>query len=342
LEFCYEAAEVDLTGEHLGQGKDQQPFLWHARDPSGKLVSYRWMYLKAGSFDVHVTVNEAPDHQWWVNVRFNPARLWDPDGWSTCTASEAVAAADALVVWLARHRLVVPRCPHTERAYSLPHCPDVVGCQLADVRLTRVDTAIDFSDVQHPTDWVRLLMLRRQPRLRTKSPFRERSAWADSGRNGWRVRTYVKSQRHSRAPADVLRVEVQARTHKLRKSDLHLHVDLLDERRLHATFRAGFEWGLGEAFLAADTSLPEILDIEAAESGPTLARNFGKFMEAGRQPPPLSRPTLRKYTRIAQEYGLVPGLSIVDGTGSRPARWLSPVQGVERRIGSGRGRHQLP
>ncbi len=312
--------------------------------PPGRrpLVSYESVWRPAAGVEVRLEVWaysrpiepdswQAGEEQWWCKVEANPARLREPEGWSTCPVEEAAPLVMALVVRLAELRVVERACPHVQLAEwhgtlerdRTDHWDGVCrdwACMNNrgeyGLALNRLDVAVDVEDVEDIPLWRHVLRSTPQPRVRQKlDRYGDRYIAVSSGERGVRFTLYDKHQegrdkrkpQASRAPVGTMRLEAQVHKDWLTN---HGHVrrpEDINQRTASTLFLRAYRWaGLERAVGRSPASRPRRL----AGIGRTKTRNLLLWLEreAAGETGSVSRRTHRDFHELARQNGFVVGL----------------------------------
>ena len=341
----------------------------------------RWRQVAIGPMRVHVSVFERTDlaswtrrdaggsqsrgleargRRWWASVSFNPARLYDPNGWTVCPAADARGVACAVLVHLARTGVVVPVCQHINEASSeviagpreatptgRTWCQDV-DCMLQNVSVSRVDATMDFLGVQSTKLWVDALVGHRQQGGRWyKHRYSDLSANVQHGQNGLRVAVYDKREqaratgkpKSAWAPEGTLRVEVRARSPKLQKvmtpepesasdrAPTSRRLEDLTPALVRGLFSEGFDWAGLDRWIGGEHPLTPGRRGGLSATTARRLRTFLDDRENGRPRNEVVDNTTRRYERLSRQYGYVLGVPRKAVTG--PVRHLDVVTEAE-------------
>lgn len=312
--------------------------------------------------------------RWWASVAFNPARLHDPQGWSVCPAEHVQVFACAELIALAKRAIVVPQCEHVTEAPQEHEnlcrewdrgvgelvvenrqgsgravCADM-DCLMGTVTVSRVDATLDFLDVSDTALWVDVFMGHRQVRSEgRKNRYSAFSAAAQAGKSGSRTAIYDKHvemlwrrSARTKAPPGTLRVEVQARSPKLKrvmqqdvnkpflktpKRESSRKLAFVTPEFLSTLFYSGFQWAGLDRWVGGEHPLEPRLGSALTK---TVGKRLTKWLDArarGRPHDEVIDNTIRQYEYDTAQYGYVVGVPRSRVTG--PVRHLDVLTGRE-------------
>ena len=214
----------------------------HNIDPA---TYFRYLKDDYGN-QVYVQLWETPGG-WWARLGLEVSRLHDPSGLELCPVADVDIWVTAYVMFLMREGILTPRCKHTELIQEEPGLCSDPACFMAEVRVSRLDLAVDFFGLEN--HWVPRALLLGTPQRRlvrdSKRPYAH-GAEAASGRTGGvRVKVYdrhfKKGGRSRRIAEGTIRTEVQARTSKLEQFGLRT-LTRWDPSSCWRLFMHGFRW----------------------------------------------------------------------------------------------------
>jgi hypothetical protein len=193
-----------------------------------------------------------------------------------------------------------------------------------ELRVNRLDVTRDFR-VLSPGMWIRGLQgLRPHARYSVYSdPYRgDAQTLAIGNKTGGRANLYDKSQglraRGYELPESFLRYEVQARGW-LKAADIRLLGDVTEEAATELARSWWERYDLG-ATVSGPTSARRISDSDLSPHDKVVLRGLHSTMQDGDEPG-LSRPTVRRYSRLAAELGIT--LGAPDGIVSGRLDWAT-------------------
>jgi hypothetical protein len=262
----------------------------------------------------HVKVTEtpfqAPD---WAYVEANPARLLDPDGWSTAPLHRV---SEALGVMLALACEVV--------------LPD---CDKSEVRVKRIDLARDFSGVESAGFYLRGLHGLARPYSRMNQLFVDPTGHNAQtlvvGSNVGKVRLYDKFVETSgKAPAGTLRWEVQARGDWVVNAGLGT-AGQLEPAVMESFAENRWEWsGMGTEVQAANRVIEAV---QRSGLSPREQRSFIGWlvMKSNGFEQEISAETQARYNRLVRQLGITLGPKALQDTGAAITGRLDWESGTE-------------
>lgn len=256
-----------------------------------------------GDYPVMIGVADIPQTgQQWAKVEFNPSRVWEPEGHSTATPEETIAAADAAIHAAIEAGLFEPAIASVD-----------------DVNVKRLDVTRDFTGVDDPASLIGgLIGVHRAYGRQSMVYYDPNRKGAQTLRVGGKsdiALLYDKGTETEGAAAGTVRWEARCRGWLSRYGEISKVSDI-DQEHLDKLGLDRFDWsGMGTS---VESSVQSLVEQVVAMGLPPLTqqRLIGYLVQrACGVPMKMSNDSAAKYRRLAREGGVALALDGLESEG---------------------------